>query len=440
MRKVLALWLIVAALTLAASPPGLSQQQLVVLHSNDLHGQSLSRLATLLESERQANPFTLWVDAGDLFSGTAISQLFKGEAEIAAVLALGLDAITFGNHDFDFGLEVIERSLAAGVPWVSANVWREDGSRLAQPFFLKELAGTRVLITGVSSPETPRMSFPENVAGLVFADPTTALKELLRDLAGSYDLCLVLSHLGYGEDLLLAQRIPEIHVIIGGHTHTVLDPPLKIKNTLIAQSGANAEYLGRIAISLEEDYQAQGELLRLDSSIKPHPTIAALDQSFEERLAGELDEVIGFSPFGYVKNGLGLLLVQALQEYTGADAALYNGGGVRAGLPAGAVTRRDVFTVEPFGNQVVLVTLTGAQFAELLAAKQLRTADFYRGPRLVDTAKTYTVATSDFLTTPTSSYSILAEGQVQFFGVSVREVLEDFLASKVLEQKKQGAH
>ena len=132
------------------------------------------------------------------------------------------------------------------------------------------------------------------------------------------------------------------------------------------------------------------------------------------------------------------MLTYALQEYTGADAALYNSGGVRAGLPQGEVTRRDVFAVEPFGNQVVLVTLSGAQFAELLEVGAKRSSDFYEGPRLVDTAKTYTVATTDFLASPDSSYPMLAEGEVTNLGVLVRDVLEEYLQAKVLEQRKEG--
>jgi len=437
MKKTLAICLLLLFAALF-SPSVQGQDQLVILHTNDLHGQSLARLATLLAEQRELHPDLLWVDAGDLFSGTAISNLLQGKAEEAAVLELGLDAIALGNHDFDFGLEAVHRSLQAGVPWVAVNVLQQDGTHLAAPFFLKQVGDVRVLITGVATPATPRMSFPEHVAGLTFADPAAALGQLLEEQAGAFDICLVLSHLGYGEDLLLAQQVPGIKVIIGGHTHTVLSRPVRIGDTLICQAGANGEYLGRVVINLEEGYPAQGELLRIEASTPPHPRFVELDQHFEDLFAAQLDEVIGYSRFGYVKNGMGILLTRALQEFTGADAALYNGGGVRAGLPRGAVTRRDVFAVEPFGNQVVVVTLTGAQMAELLEIKSLRSSDFFEGPRLVDTSKTYRIATSDFLTTPESSYPMLAAGEIHKLGVPVRQVLEDYLREQVLEKAEQG--
>jgi 2',3'-cyclic-nucleotide 2'-phosphodiesterase (5'-nucleotidase family) len=95
--------------------------------------------------------------------------------------------------------------------------------------------------------------------------------------------------------------------------------------------------------------------------------------------------------------------------------------------------------VEPFGNQVVVITLSGAQMAQLLEAKAKRSGDFYEGPRLVDTSKTYTVATSDYLAVSEAGYWVLARGEAEYLGVSVREVLEKYLAEEVLEIMEQGA-
>lgn len=152
-----------------------------------------------------------------------------------------------------------------------------------------------------------------------------------------------------------------------------------------------------------------------------------------------MNQILGFSTRGYTKNGLGLLLTEALLQFSGADAALYNGGGVRTGLAKGAVTKRDVFAVEPFGNQTVLVTLSGADFAELLKKKASRPSDFYQGPKLVDVSRFYTVITSDFLASEGSSYPVLAAGDILYLGSTVRDILEEYLQGYVLEKQKKAA-
>lgn len=427
---------------LLAYPALGSGQEIVILHTNDLHGESLAQIATIVADLRKTHPDLLLVDAGDLFSGTPVSSIFKGEAEQTAVLTLGFDALAMGNHDFDFGLDTLKKSAQAEVPWVAANILQEDGSPFVQPFLIKEVGEVRVLIVGLTTTATPRMSFPKNVEGLSFADPTSTLQRILRETKGSYDICIVLSHLGYGDDLLLAQRVPGITAIIGGHSHTVLSKPVRIGNTLITQTGSSAKYLGKIVIQVNEGYPAQGELLEIQSSTPRHQAFTLIDDYYGATLAVEMSKTIGSTSRGFTKNGMGLLLNKALLEFSGADAAIYNAGGVRDGLPRGAVTKSDIFAVEPFGNEVVVVTLTGRDFAELLEAKSRRSSDFYEGPKLIDVGRSYTVVTSDFLASEGSSYSMLARGEITHLGYTVRDVLENYLENHVLEQipiEKEGS-
>lgn len=436
MRKTL---MILVVLIILALPTGGRGKELVILHTNDLHGQSLARIATMVEDQRAFYPDLLLMDAGDLFSGTPISSAFKGEVEQKAVLALSCDAIALGNHDFDFGLDRLESSRNAGVPWLAANVLEEDGATLVKPFLIKEVGDVRVLIVGLTTTATPRMSFPKNVQGLTFADPVSTLQRILTQQHGAYDICIVLSHLGYGDDLLLAQRVPEIAAIIGGHSHTILKRPVRIGKTLITQTGTSGQYLGKIVIDLV-DGVARGELLEVHESITPHPAVKAIDDAYGAALAVEMEREIGFTSRGYTKNGMGLLLNRALLDFSGADAALYNAGGVRQGLTRGSVTRGDVFAVEPFGNEAVLVTLSGPVFAKLLEITSRRSSDFYDGPKLIDLDRSYSVVTSDFLASEGSNYPMLAQGEILHLGSSVREVLEDYLRDQVLEPlQKEGA-
>ncbi len=414
-------------------------EEIVILYTNDLHGESLAKIATMVAELRKIHPDLLLVDAGDLFSGTPVSNVFKGEAEQAAVLKLGFNALAIGNHDFDFGLDRLKNSITAGVPWVSANIMQEDGRPFAQPFVIEKVGDTRILVVGMTTTATPRMSFPKNVEGLTFTDPTATLERILKQTMESYDICIVLSHLGYGEDLLLAQRVPGITAIIGGHSHTILRKPVRIGNTLITQSGSSARYLGKIVIQLKEGFLAQGELLEVPASTPPHPAFALIDDYYGVSLAVEMDRAIGSTSRGFTKNGMGLLLNKALLDFSYADAAIYNAGGVRDGLPRGPITKGDVFAVEPFGNEVVVVTLAGPDFAELLQIKAKRASDFYEGPKLIDLDRNYTVVTSDFLASEGSNYPMLAGGRISHLGATVREVLENYLQNHVLEQmQKEG--
>ncbi|MCK9525091.1 MAG: MFS transporter [Limnochordia bacterium] len=432
---VLALVLLIPAFSQAAHG-----QEIVILHTNDLHGESLAQIATMVTELRAVHPDLLLLDAGDLFSGTPVSSLFQGEAEQASVLTLGFDALALGNHDFDFGLETLERTQRAGVPWLGANIFRDDGTTFAPPFLIKNAGGVRVLIVGLTTTAVPRMSFARNIEGLTFADPVKVLQDILHEQADAYDLCIVLSHLGYGEDLLLAQKVPGITAIIGGHSHTVLSKPVRIGNTLITQTGSSTRYLGKIVLSADQGYLARGELLEVKESTARHRALAEIDDLYGAVLALEMEQAIGYAPRGFTKNGMGLLLNQALLAFSGADAALYNAGGVRSGLARGPVTKGDVFTVEPFGNETVIVTLSGRAFSELLSVKSRRSSDYYQGPRLIDLDRSYTVVTSDFLAGEESSYPMLAEGEVVHLGSKVRTLLEEYLQNVILEPlKKEGA-
>lgn len=431
-------WLILAVSVFFLPLIGFAQEELIILHTNDLHGQSLAALGTLVSQQRELHPNLLLVDAGDLFSGTAVSSLFKGQAEQEAVLALGYDALAVGNHDFDFGRATMEESLTHGIPWLAANIFADDKT-IAPPFLIKKVGDVRVLLVGLTSVATPRMAFPSNVAGLHFADPIEILNEIMTEQAHNYDLCIVLSHLGYGEDLLLAQKVPGITAIIGGHSHTVLSSPVRVRDTIIVQTGSSAQYLGKLTIGLQKNYPTSAELLQIDPDIPPHPLIAQIDNYYTELMAAEMGQVIGYASRDYVKRGMGHFMIEALLASTGADAALYNGGGVRAGIQKGPVTRENIFAVEPFDNQAVVVTLSGQDFAQLVKLKASRSGDFFSGPRVIELERNYTVATSDFLTSETSSYSILALGEISYLGQPVRQVLEDYLQDQILESINQAS-
>jgi 5'-nucleotidase len=303
------------ALSLIAS--SVHAQTLTVLHTNDLHAHLASfpdpflgkeaggtaRLATLIQAIRQENPNTLLLDAGDRFSGTTVSTLFQGEAELIFVCLLGYDALALGNHDFDYGQERLSylRQRLIHPPMVAANIrYAKDGRPFASPFIYKELAGLRILIVGLSTPETPYSTRPSNVAGLSFEGPGQYLKSIIEQERGNYDLLIVLSHLGYEEDRSLAEKVPGIDLIVGGHSHAKIERGDRVKSSLIVQAFQWGLYLGRVDLELngKRVRQAKAQLIPVSSQVPPDPLFSSLlKHSYEDRATPIMEEVVAHAPF-----------------------------------------------------------------------------------------------------------------------------------------------
>jgi len=449
---------------------------LTILHTNDLHAHlssfpdpylgkeagGIARLSTLIHQIRRENPHTLLLDAGDRFSGTTLSTLFRGEAELIFACLLGYDALALGNHDFDFGQERIryftEHQSRPAV--IAANIRHgEDGRPFAQPFIYKEVEGLRLLIVGLSTQETPLATLPRNVAGLTFAPPAQSLKSILRQEQGNYDLLVVLSHLGYEVDRALADEVPGIDLIVGGHSHTKIERPERVGSCLIVQAFQWGLYLGRVDLQLDGKRitQAKVQLLPVSSQVPPDPLPSSLLKCYyEEKAKAIMEEVVGHSPVALVRqegeSSIGNLLADSFRAFTQADLALYNQGGMRADIPAGPVTMAKVFEVMPFSNQVMTTDLTGQQVEILfdyLAARgggdaisgaQFRISsgkvrDILIGGRPLQLHQTYRVAANEFMMAGGDKFEVLTQGKnVRSHGLD-RQALVEFL--KALERNPQ---
>ena len=195
------------------------------------------------------------LDAGDLIGDTMIADLTEGQALIRAFNHLKYDAMTFGNHEPDFGMAALrDRIKEAKFPFVAANLAnRSDGESFVAPYVIKKLAGISVGIVGLTYPKTPWTTSPKNVEELTFLDPVAAIElqlpKLLRD--GS-DLIVVLSHLGLAGDKQLATAVSGIDVIVGGHSHNRMERAEQVGNTLIVQAGAHGSDLGRLDLTIQD--------------------------------------------------------------------------------------------------------------------------------------------------------------------------------------------
>ncbi|MBC8136695.1 MAG: metallophosphatase, partial [Fibrella sp.] len=225
---------------------------LTLLHTNDLHGhvwhpdepRGLVRLASFVQQVRADMPNVLLLDAGDIIHGTPEEKAFHGMAILDAMNALRYDVATVGNHEFDFGQKVFKNALAhARFPLLSANVVEEKSGEPwggLKPWTVLTSGGVRVGVFGLTTPTTVQIEWPRTLEGIVFADPLAAARKAITQLRddAKVDCVIALSHLGYEDDKKLAAAVTGMDIIIGGHSHTMLDQQIWVNGVLIAQTGA----------------------------------------------------------------------------------------------------------------------------------------------------------------------------------------------------------
>jgi 5'-nucleotidase/UDP-sugar diphosphatase len=475
-----------AAEATAAVPitPTASTETIVILHTNDFHGAvepavqgdtqsgGLVNLAGLIDQVRAENPGrTLVLDAGDCFQGTYVSNSTQGEVVMAAMNAVGYDAWTLGNHEFDWGQEVLQaRIVQAQFPALAANLIDENSGEVwdgAKPFVIVEAGAARVAILGLAYPDTPAITKPQNVAGLDFQQAAGTVRRYLPDLEEQADLIVVLSHLGLDGDQALARAVDGIDVIVGGHSHIFLESPREVNGTLIVQAGAKGQVLGRLELTLDlatgqvTDYDHHEGLLPVDgSSAGVHQEVEALVDAALQQAAETMDQPIGemaraLEPKSAGEFALGNLVTDAmlaadLGDGSVPDIAMHNSGGIRAELPKGPVTYGQVYAVLPFDNQLIALDLTGEQVLRVLEhsiaaragnmqvagltfrftmAKPMgqRVEEVTVGGEPLDPARVYRVVTIDYLAAGGDGQETFLEGENPTYGDGEVWVLAEYI-------------
>ncbi|SRR5690554_2052799 len=256
---------------------GCAQQiQLVVLHTNDTHSRieplpetdrtapgmgGVVRRATYIDGVRKENKNVLLFDAGDFLQGTPYFNLFKGEVEVEAMNMMGYDAATLGNHEFDYGLDVLEKVVReASFPIVSSNYDFSDTplAGLIPPYLILKKRGARIGVMGINI--QPRgLIAAEHYKGMKFLDPVKTANEMAVKLREEYrcDMVICLSHLGYIQDRRLAESSRHIDLIIGGHSHTHMKQPAVLKNldnkeVVVFQTNGRGVHMGRLDVQLSK--------------------------------------------------------------------------------------------------------------------------------------------------------------------------------------------
>lgn len=379
---------------------------LTILHTNDLHGHltpwrgwdgdlrdktvgGLGRLAGAVARERKAagEANVLLLDAGDLLGDTMLADLTRGKAQVEALNFLKYDALTVGNHEPDFGTDVLKERLGeATFPTVACNLTeRATGKLFTKPYAVKEVAGVKVGVLGLAYPKTARTTAPKNVAAVEFHQPVPAVREYLPKLrADGAEIVVALTHLGLGADLRLAREVPGIDVIVGGHSHNRMAEAAKAGGTLIVQAGAHGSDLGRLDLTVEG-----GKVTAHRRTLIPltHDTVPAdpaaeklLDRLLEPHRKS-LDEVVGKAAGWLVRaqtlagqearkrnreSPVDSLFADVLRAGTGADLCLLPGVGYGVAIPPGPVTAAQLRQLAPHDGKVVTMKLPGRKVRAVL--------------------------------------------------------------------------
>jgi 5'-nucleotidase / UDP-sugar diphosphatase len=390
-------WLLIAMLAAQLGATAAAAEEsgvrITIVHVNDVHSRvegtdstiGYAKLATILKEKKAANPNTLLLDAGDTLHGQTIANLEQGASIVRMMNAVGFDAMASGNHDYNYGQgRLAELAGQASFPILAANVYKPDGTRLLKPYIIKELGGVKIAIFGLATPETLYKTHPNNVEGLTFADPAEEAKKMVAELEGQADVIVALAHLGVDASSTdtstkVAQQAPGIDVIIDGHSHTALDKGQTEGGVLIAQSGEYSENVGIVELTVEagEVQSKSASLIPLEQTLEvaEDPAILSILDSVKKEQETLLSEIVGKSSVPLdgereqVRTGetnLGNLITDAMLAQTGADIALTNGGGIRASIPAGDITKGQVITVLPFGNYIQTKQVTGSDIKAAL--------------------------------------------------------------------------
>ena len=337
--------------------------KVVIVSTNDMHAQ-LARfplLATLIQQKKTEGGEVIVVDAGDRFSGNPYVDhaLERGEPMIRLMNKVGYDVVTMGNHDFDYGQKILKKRLhEANFPVVCANMLSEKSELGQLPAYqMIERGGLKfcffgLIQTGANHLPATNPANLEDISFRYFKDVVPEYKQLAEEC----DVMIGLTHLGFANDSLLALVMPELEVIVGGHSHTVIREPKKVNGVLIGQAGSNLEYAGVTTLRfkgkklVDKSYQ----LVSLKDIGTPDQEIALLVEEISNR--PEFKKIMGQAAEDLTrKEDVASLMTDAMRDAVGGDFAFYNKGGVRLNeLRKGEITMEKIYKMEPFSNYIVV--------------------------------------------------------------------------------------
>lgn len=448
--------LVVIVLVLASCARS-GQHTITILHTNDMHAAfvphqafwvrsdpkpmvgGMNELAYIVDSIRAAKPVTLLLDAGDVMTGNPISDLEYEGAQGGALFELmnriGYDAWCIGNHDFDISQDNL-RALTriAKFPVLSANLvnTRNEFPVNNKPYTIIERDGLKIGIIGIILQNLYGMVFQENLTGIKVLSPVEVTRNYVDEIRPKVDLVIALTHQGVEDDSVLAANVKGLDVIVGGHSHTRLRKPKQVNNVVIVQAGSDCENLGVLDLTVEDKrvVRYDGQLIQLWAHEGRTSRVSSFVDSIKAIIDKEYSEVIATLKENWKRgNGetnIGNFIAGAMARAAGAEIGLTNTHGLRKDVPAGPMTKRDLYEVLPFRNMLATFQISGKELRSIM------TYYFTRNPAIqitgvkcqwkklpdggveivnlevngkpVDDSRMYIVATTDFFVGQSKEY------------------------------------
>ena len=507
------------ALTLCAgfSTAAHAEFTLNILHINDFHSRfdpitgsdsncdaetdaagecfgGIARLKTIIDDTRAKyeGGNSLLLSAGDNFQGSLYYTTYKSKVVSDFFNQMGFDVVATGNHEFDDGPEEYLKFIeAAEFPIIGGNfdVTKDEGLRgKVRGSIVVEVGGEKIGIIGATTEDTPEIASPGDVEFHDVIQYVRGASEAL-DAAGVNKIIL-LSHIGYTEDLNVAASLPLVDVIVGGHSHTLLSNtaegaagpyPTMVTNPVgvevpVVQANQYGKYLGDIAITWDDNgvvTKAEGEPYLIDASVKADEDfkgqlatlLGPIEEMTSQVIGTTTDKLEGAREVCRVQEcSMGNLLADAILDRVadqGATIAFQNGGGIRASIDAGEVTVGDVLTVLPFSNTLATVQVSGAdviealengvsdiengagRFAQVAGLKYTYTLANPAGSRVsdvmvkgegdtwvpIDEDADYIVVTNNYVRGGGDGYETFASGENPYdFGPPLEQVVAEYIA------------
>ncbi|MCM1310663.1 MAG: bifunctional metallophosphatase/5'-nucleotidase [Bacteroides sp.] len=433
------LFSIAAALLMGCAAQNAGDDKLVIIHTNDTHshidpltGNDLGgvvRRKVIIDSIREANPNVLVVDAGDIVQGTLYFHLFKGEVEQQMLNELGYDVQILGNHEFDNGMDALKKMLDKSESTLLASNYDFSESVLDgmfQPYMVKQYGKHKVGIMALNL-DPKGMVAEGNYDGVKYMpwkEATEKTVDLLRNKE-KCDYVIAVTHIGYSGsdedpklfgDVQVAEQTSGIDLIIGGHSHTLLNPAVKVANAegdsvMIVQTGKYGQYIGEITMDLNNG-QLSEKLIPVDSRLdsrrdqalmaKLEPYRAGIDSLYnvtvatvksDSALTNRSNAMLNFDA-DFIKNRGEKIYGRKI------DGAIGNKGGLRVTWAPGEISEGAAIDMMPFQNKIVILEISGKDLAEAFDVMAARGGDAVAGitsKNQIDPAKTYHIATIDYL-------------------------------------------